>query len=44
MRVIVRNKFRADAVTLTMWESASHLECAPRKRKNDDKPLAAPSK
>lgn len=41
---IVRNKFRADAATLAMWESASHLERAPSKRKNDDKQTAAPSK
>jgi hypothetical protein len=41
---IVRNKFRNDPAVLASWESASHLERAPTKRKKDDKQTVAPTK
>jgi hypothetical protein len=41
---IVRNKFRTDAATLAMWDSASHLERAPSKRKHGDTPPSPPPK
>ena len=33
LAAIVRNKFRDDPATLAAWESASHVERAPRKKK-----------
>ncbi len=39
---IVRNKFRNDPAMLAAWESASHLERAPKKAAGDGKPVAKP--
>ena len=41
---IVRNKFRNDPATLAMWESASHLERPPRKRKTGNTSRPSPPK
>lgn len=38
LEVVVRNKYRADPARLAAWESASHLERAPRAKRNGGPP------
>ncbi|HEX8070422.1 MAG TPA: hypothetical protein VF546_10755 [Pyrinomonadaceae bacterium] len=40
---IVRNKFRADPATIAAWASASHVERAPRTKKQAPKPASVPA-
>ena|SRR5215213_9380048 len=44
LEVVVRNKYRGDPARLAAWESASHLERAPRAKRNGDAPQAPPQK
>ena len=42
LEVVVRNKYRNDAARLAAWESARHLERAPRAKRNGDAPQTPP--
>jgi hypothetical protein len=44
LEVVVRNKYRGDAAKLTAWESAGHLERAPRAKRNGGPPQAETSR